>query len=383
MPLEQQPDIQFLSELYAQDDPDTVLLAEYPSSNSSETQFQNRTKFIIHDPWPPPRRELLKILGPHHLMCGWGNKIPVSSELPPPEALMQHWERMFGSEGRPTWQPFDPKDRCITLFPHESVPADRQVMDPAQNYVLHSKEVIQHIDCPQADVLASIQPPCLVKLSHGYAGLGNFFIRDAADEAEMHQQLTSHWPSATVVINSVIKDVCGDFGLQYYLRRDGSMVWLGVTSQHFNSDRRWCGGSFSAKLQQQLYDDTGDTMEAVGGYLYDAGYFGLVGIDVLRDSRNRHFLVDVNPRLTGISPFLMASRIFAKRGLTEGIYRASARFHGSMDELISTAENTTEAQVVVLSAFKEPDSEFTICHLAASSDLQQKCCDVLDRIAEL
>ena len=62
------PSLKFLSELYAQDAPDAVLLAEYPSSNSDETQFQNRSKYIIYDPFPPPTRALLKVLGPHHLM---------------------------------------------------------------------------------------------------------------------------------------------------------------------------------------------------------------------------------------------------------------------------------------------------------------------------
>ena len=325
---EKRPEVRFLSELYAQDDPDAVLLAEYPSSNSSETRFQNRTKFIIHDPWPPPRRELLKVLGPHHLMCGWGREVPVSSEMSPPEELTGHWQRVFGAEGCPTWQAFDPEDRYITLFPHESIPADRQVVDPTRNYDLHSKEVIQHIECPQARVLSRIQWPCIVKLSHGYAGLGNFLIRDAQDEADMRRQLNRHWPAATVVINSIIENISGDFGIQFYLRRDGSMVWLGVTRQHFNSQSRWCGGSFSADLQGRLYDHAGNIVEAVGRHLHNAGYFGLVGIDVLCDSRDCWFLVDVNPRLTGISPFLMISRIFNGRGLTEGIYRASVRFRG-------------------------------------------------------
>ena len=192
MRLEQRPDVRFLSELYAADDPSAVLLAESPSSNSSETRFQNRTKFIIHDPWPPPRRELLKVLGPHHLMCGWGREIPVTSELSPPDVLTQHWTGVFGPDGCPKWQTFDPEDRFITLFPHESIPPDRQVVHPDRNYALHSKEVIQHIECPQARVLTSIQSPCIVKLSHGYAGLGNFFIRDATDQADMHRQLNSH-----------------------------------------------------------------------------------------------------------------------------------------------------------------------------------------------
>ena len=81
MPIEIPDDLRFLSELYAQDVPSAVLLTEYPSSNSDDTLFQNKTDFIIHDPFPPPRPELLKRLGPHHLMCCWGDKVPVTSDV--------------------------------------------------------------------------------------------------------------------------------------------------------------------------------------------------------------------------------------------------------------------------------------------------------------
>ncbi len=85
--------------------------------------------------------------------------------------------------------------------------------------------------------------------SHGYAGLGNFMILNQADELEMRKQLKRNWPDATVVINSVIENIVGDFGIQFYLHRDGSVVWLGLTEQHFNQAKRWCGGTYSNHLQ--------------------------------------------------------------------------------------------------------------------------------------
>ena len=378
MTLETRPNVKFLSELYAADVPEAVLLAEYPSSNSKDTRFQNSSKFIIHDPYPPPRLELLKVLGPHHLMCGWGNLIPVCSEIEPPVILVEHWARLFGDDARPTWQAFD-EDACyVTLFPHESLSVDQQVVYPAVNYALHSKEVIEKIDCPQADVLKTVTPPCIVKLSHGYAGLGNFFIRNPADEAAMRTELNQHWPNAVLVINSIIENVSGDFGVQFYIHRDGTLVWIGATQQHFNADMKWSGGSFSAELQETLRHDVTEIVEAAGEYLHAQGYTGLVGIDILRDDQGRHYLVDVNPRLTGISPFLMNSRIFADDGLTQGVYRASVAFKGSIEQLIHAAEAVSDARVVVLSAFEEPGSDFTICHLSANAESLSRCETVLN-----
>lgn len=387
-PIDQQPELTYLSELYVQDTPGAVLLTEYPSSNSDATQFQNRSKYIIHDPFPPPSHTLLKVLGPHHLMCAWGRGLPVTSELAPPSLLIEHWRSIFGNEGCPIWQTcpldsagaasheLDEQSTYVTLFPHESLSPRQQVIDPDTNYSLHSKEVIAQIDCPQAPVLERVAAPCIVKLSHGYAGLGNFVIRDAKDEVEMRRQLATHWPAATVVINSIIDDIVGDYGVQFYLRKNGSLVWLGLTEQHFDSNRKWCGGTFSLNLQSQLFESLAAIMEPVGEHLHRHGYFGLVGVDVLRDSADRCFVVDVNPRLTGITPFLMASRIFAREeGLNEGIYQASCRFWGSFEQLIDLAETARDARIVVMSAFQETTTTTaptTHCHLSVNSDSQQR-----------
>ncbi len=365
--IETQADVQYLSELYAQDAPDAFLLAEYPSSNSQETTFQNRSKFIIHDPFPPPKRELMKVLGPHHLMCCWGQDVKVSSEIAPSAELVSHWSRTFGESGVPNWKRYDGQENYITLFPHESIPADQQVVNPEVNWALHSKEVIGEIDCPQAKILDSIKPPCVVKLSHGYAGLGNFFVRSTSDEQQMREQVHNHWPTATLVINELIENITGDFGVQFYLRKDGTTVWMGFTEQHFDNNSRWCGGAFSASLQHQMLNEFGPFIHSVGRYLHQQGYFGVVGIDLLRNSSNEFYLVDVNPRLTGISPFLMASRIFAGDGYPVGIYQASQTFEGSLSELIAAAENVADSRVLVLSAFEDQQSGVTVCHLSASS----------------
>ena len=383
--IESLTEFNFLSELYEHDTPLARLLAEYPSSNSDETIFRNRSKYIIHDPFPPPRREILKVLGPHHLMCGWGRCLSVSSEVRPPRLLLDHWEKIFGKEGCPDWQPFNPEADYITLFPHELLAAARQVVAPDVSYAVHSKKMIEKINCPQAEVLNSVIPPCIVKLSHGYAGLGNFLIRDETDVAEMRQQLAMNWPDATLVTNSIIENITADFGVQFYLRRDGAMVWLGLTKQLFDENQRWCGGTFSADLQMKLFGDLCGMIEPVGMHLHTSGYFGLVGIDILRDTANRLFLIDVNPRLTGISPFLVASRIFAREGLTEGIYRTSRRFCGSYEELISTAEQTQNARVLVFSAVEEVTTggdTTTICHLSVTSDAQERNQQILHKILQ-
>lgn len=376
----------FLSELYAADCPDAVLLTEYPSSNSDATQFQNRSKYIIHDPTPPPRRELLKVLGPHHLMLGWGRSIPVCSDQRPPQALLDHWQRVFGDDGVPRWRAPEHGISYITLFPHQSLASNQQVIQPDVNYRLHSKEVIEKIDCLQAEVLDHVEAPCILKLTHGYAGLSNFLIRKEQDADEVLLWLNQKWPNANFVINSIIEDIQSDVGVQFYLRKNGAAVWLGFTQQNFDASGKWSGGCFSAVAQQQRFGQLSEMIRPAAEYLHGEGYFGVVGIDIVTNDSGESFLVDVNPRLTGITPFLMASRMFATEGLGEGIYLASCRFAGSLAELIDAAEaqmhSGQNSRVVVLSAFEEAERQSTICHLSVTSQSQVTNQSILRRLID-
>ena len=109
----------------------------------------------------------------------------------------------------------------------------------------------------------------------------------------------------------------------------------------------------------------------------------MVGFDVLKTGSGEFFLVDLNPRLTGITPFLMASRIFnSELGHQAGVYQASCKFDGGLDQLISTADAQSDCKVLVLSAFEEiiAGSPTTTCHLSASGASQAACLAALDRI---
>ncbi|MEM9943783.1 MAG: ATP-grasp domain-containing protein, partial [Planctomycetota bacterium] len=287
-----------------------------------------------------------------------------------------HWKSIFGSEGVPRWESFDSADReksYLTIFPHEKISASQQAVNPEVNYFLHSKEVIEKIACPQAAVLPRVSYPCVAKLTHGYAALGNFFLRNSEDEREMRNRLADQWPDAKLVVNSMIENIVDDFGVQFYIQKNGGVIWLGLTEQQFDDSFRWCGGVYSHDQQTNLFESLRPFVAATGDYLARRGYFGVAGIDVVQNSSGDMFLVDVNPRLTGVSPFLIASRIFAKKeGWKEGAYHASLKFQGTMDELISKVESVSKARAMVLSAVERTKQGFTICHFSVNSDSQER-----------
>lgn len=381
--------VRFLSELYAKDAPDAVLMTEYPSSNSPETRFRNTEKFIIHDPFPPPPRGLLKTLGPHHLMYGWGRAVPVTSELEPPRALLDHWARIFGQDGCPNWQAIQIADtseattpRYITSFPFETLPEQQQIIDPPTLYALHSKEAIAEIPCPQAEVYDDVRYPCILKLSHGYAGLGNFILRTPADLEKAKSQIAAQWPDAPIVINALIPDIIGDYGVQFYLNRLGEMSWLGFTEQKFTALGKWTGGVFNADLQDELSESFMEIARPVASYLHARGYFGVVGIDILQNCAKELFLVDLNPRLTGITPFLMAARQFIKDGYRHGLYAASLALFGNLPTVLARVEAITRARVLILSAYTAPGEDHTKCHVSISAQSLAVCESVLAELSQ-
>ena len=124
-------------------------------------------------------------------------------------------------------------------------------------------------------------------------------------------------------------------------------------------------------------------VRAVADYLHANQYFGVVGFDVLKTQRGEFFMVDLNPRLTGITPFLTASRIFkSELGHDAGVYQASCKFDGGLEQLIAVADAENDCKVLVLSAFEETvaDKTTTVCHLSASGKNQEACLATLDRI---
>ena len=374
----------FLSMCYAQDVMDCTLLCEYPSSNSDQTPLRNSEDFIIHDPFPPPNPSLLKTLGPHHLMFGWGNAVPVASQIAPPDDLVRHWEAILGLGAKPDWREFKIDDRdsnYLVLFPHESVEAKQQAIDPYVNYQLHSKKVIECIDCPQPNVLKEIEFPCIAKLSHGYAGLGNYMIRSPEDDYAMRTELNSRWKGAELVITKIVDSIVGDYGVQYYLTKGGHVKWIGYTEQNFDANQRWCGGRYDAQQQYSMAQVFKPFIEASSRYLHENSYFGVVGIDVLKDQHENFFLVDLNPRLTGITPFVMgAKKLEREHGFTKGLYSASCTFSGEPTELFDFVEQIEESRVAVLSYYEDRDECVTLCHLGFYSNSDEANVKALRRI---
>lgn len=370
----------FLSQYYAQDTHDGIFLAEYPSSNSPDTAFVNAEHYIIHDSFPPPTKKLLKYLGPHHLMLGWGNSLPVASEIKPSKLLLKHWSHHFGEEAIPKWKPVNQKDSYIELFPHETILPSQHTLEPDSLYFLHSKEALQHIKCLQPKPLPQWHIPSIAKLSHGYANTGNFMITSEAERSNTKAQVQQRWPESSLFFSEIIGEITNDICAQFYLNRQGDIQWLGVTQQLFNKENRWCGGTYDAEVQLTWKIKLANIVHKTAQYLSQEGYYGAVGIDVLENQKEELFLIDLNPRLNGSTPFVMACRLLSKNALNYGAYHPSIVVPFTAAQLIKECEEYENATIIVLAFYEEKNK--TTCHLGIHASSKEQYVQAYDKVVE-
>ena len=368
-----------LSDYYAEDLSRAVFLPEYPSSNNPSARFFNRSRYLIHDPVPPPDGALLNILGPHHLLSAWGDRLPAWPGRPPSAALRAHWEEKLGFS--PQIVAPASRDICITLFPLETIELRRHAVRPDVHYELLSKETIRRIPCPQPAVVGPGAYPCVLKLSHGYSGTGNYFLTSETDDRRACGIVERNWPAARTVRTEVVGSVRGDYCTQFYLTREGRIHWIGVTDQVFDPQGRWSGASIEAELQADLRDRLMPVVRPVAAYLHAKGYFGLTGVDILRDASDRLYVVDLNPRINGSTPFLLMFQTMRERGLAAGCYYSSVEYAGPGDALIeATRPRRRQEEIVLLSYIEGPNSDTTECHVAVFAETLDACQRIFRRV---
>jgi hypothetical protein len=102
----------------------------------------------------------------------------------------------------------------------------------------------------------------------------------------------------------------------------------------------------------------------VANYMLKVGYWGFAGIDVLLDGEGKGFVVDVNPRVTGSMPALVATPgIHEKYGFNVGKFRKSTKwsYPGGKEELLAKADewnaaNERMGHVVIFSVHEKSES---------------------------
>ena len=369
-----------------------VMLFESPSTSTEDTSFYNSKKFRFHD-WPPLKSGRPKgVLGPCRYALMNGNAYPVFLREDPPVGLLDHWRKSVPGYVEPTFvKTIDRENQTVYAYlPVESIP--NHVNDPGVHYHMAGKDAIHLMTQKTTHLLPDTKTrPCVVKTTHSMGSKGIFIINNDQDEQEFEQFLEVSGRPTYVITDFV--DIHRNVACHFFMHPDGKRVtWYGSNenhrmpgTKHFSSD-----SIIFLKDQQELKELQLPFVEEVCKYCHSVGFWGFAGIDVLFDSQQNGYLVDINPRVTGSCPAIMTLQLLnAQFGFEVALFRRSGNvtFAGPAKELVELVDTYNEEHMgksrIVLASFLEvvPGVK-TKMNIGVYGNDMSECKEVLDRFAQ-
>jgi hypothetical protein len=215
--------------------------------------------------------------------------------------------------------------------------------------------------------------PFVVKSQQSSSGGGTYLIRSEGQRASCINKMRStalpvlvssinssnkHLLPAYIIITDYIHAVRSS-GVSFFVTQSGQHHFLGATRQDFDEGGFWTGGSIDYEIQPQERERFDETVSQVARFLHTRGYYGPVGIDVLEDTNEQQFVVDMNVRVPGSLPLGLLGRFFYReRGLQHGYIVLGVRFAMSREEFLRAFRPQVEAGQIVIVAWYQDRSSF-------------------------
>ncbi|ORY13586.1 solid-state culture-specific protein-like protein [Clohesyomyces aquaticus] len=193
------------------------------------------------------------------------------------------------------------------------------------------KEAIKRESDRMLDTIASRPLPFVVKLPMGMGGHAVFLVNDEEkrnscltilrDELpSMFQSLTPENEANTPVSLLLQQVVPGPSdGVSIFITKAGRPIYISTSEQILDERDQWTGGFMDYSRQEALGKKYHDTIQKVAKYVYDRGYYGPMGVDVMTDENGQQLIVDMNIRQTGSYTLgLMKKHFYEQRNLSIG-----------------------------------------------------------------
>jgi hypothetical protein len=218
---------------------------------------------------------------------------------------------------------------------------------------------------------------------------GIFIINNDKDEEEFLQFLVDSGNPTFVITNFV--DIARNVACHFFMHPNGSVVWFGSNENHREPDGSFSSDSYLIwEHQDKLKQIQLPFVEEVVQYCHGLGFWGFCGVDVLFDSQDRGYLVDINPRVTGSCPALMTLSLLVKKyGFSVGLFRRSGKtcFFGTSDELLEQVdayneEHDGKSRIVIHAFYQTPGKDYLRLNIGVYGSDLHDCKIVLNRFAK-
>jgi hypothetical protein len=249
-----------------------------------------------------------------------------------------------------------PRDKLLVpALPVDCISQHRLLIDPDIHYVITSKRglALSGLPNPKSNlldfetrgqatedekslhaekVLRVIQEhelPFAVKLQQTISGYGTFIINSENTRVDAIAKLKSILPSslskvapkninlhpATVIVSELTPSD-GSIALSFFVKPDGEVFFISGSWQNFEDAHHYDGCCINYSEQDKFRDEVSGLLDKVAKFVYDKGYYGPIGLDVLKSkSTGELIVVDLNARPCASHVVGLLRGHFEKRGL--------------------------------------------------------------------
>ncbi|KAL8764120.1 MAG: hypothetical protein Q9184_000262 [Pyrenodesmia sp. 2 TL-2023] len=206
--------------------------------------------------------------------------------------------------------------------------------------------------------------PFVVKLPMGLGGHAVFMVKKEeqrqsclailrAELPSMFQSLT-HENEAKTPVSLLVQDVVSGLsdGVSIFITKAGRPVYISTSEQILNERDEWSGGFMDYRHQEARGEQYQELIQKVADYVYQRGYHGPMGIDVMTDTKGQQLIVDMNIRQTGSYTLgLMKKHFFEQRNLPLGGLVCPIAVQGDRDHFEGKFAEEIQAGTLVIAAW--------------------------------
>lgn len=170
--------------------------------------------------------------------------------------------------------------------------------------------------------------PFVIKFPQSLAGQGVFVVRDEATKAARIQNLetevprmvrkltplNAHLQPVSLLLQELV--ISDTKNLSIFVTKLGRAVFVSAAEQFLDDDGIYRGSILDYERQEEFEVLYKDTIEKVAAHVYNHGFYGPMGADIMTDDQGNQYVVDLNVRLTG--DYMMGplkGHFYERRGL--------------------------------------------------------------------
>ena len=136
--------------------------------------------------------------------------------------------------------------------------------------------------------------PYIVKLQQAMGGVGTLWVRTDKELAELTAYvgkiyLRKYLPRLDATnlhlkpVNLILSEIIDGTTrvVSWFIKKNGEFIFIGCSTQTWSDERYWTGSRIIYSGQAALAHRMGPTLRSVSDFLYEKGYYGPAGIDVI------------------------------------------------------------------------------------------------------